>query len=299
LRDQALADWIDAEGAFPSSMVDRITPTTTAEERDAIATATGVDDRWPVATEPFTQWIVEDRFCNGRPPLERVGVQFVDDVAPYEAMKTRLLNAGHCALAYLGILAGYSTIDEVLQDETFRAYLEHLMADEIAPLLPPVPGIDLEEYQRQLVERFSNPKMGDQLARLGRRGSTKMPNYVLPSVAAAVAAGTPHELLLLAVAGWMRFLRGYDYAGNEVTVDGPRAERLTELAQEGQEQPEPLLTERSVFGELPDDGAFVAGVEVALRALEVQGPREVIALYLGLNVQRIDLDSDLVTRSAL
>ncbi|WP_432563292.1 mannitol dehydrogenase family protein [Kineococcus sp. SYSU DK003] len=282
LRDGELADWIEAEGAFPSSMVDRITPTTTPGERERIVHQTGVDDRWPVVTESFTQWVVEDSFCHGRPPLERVGVQFVDDVAPYEAMKTRMLNAGHCALAYLGILAGYSTIDEVLSDWVFRAYFEHLLADEIAPLLPPVPGIDLEEYQQTLVRRFADPRMGDQLTRLGRRGSTKMPNYVFPSVQAAVAAGRPHQLLLLAVAGWMRFLRGYDYAGNDVPVEGPLADRLVELARQGQEQPEPLMSEQTVFGDLRDDPAFAAGVEVALRALEEQGPREVIGLYLDL-----------------
>ncbi|WP_432544398.1 mannitol dehydrogenase family protein [Kineococcus sp. SYSU DK002] len=281
-RDEGLAGWIEAEGAFPSSMVDRITPTTTPGEREVVVARTGVDDRWPVVTEPFRQWIVEDSFACGRPPLERVGVQFVDDVAPYEAMKTRMLNAGHCALAYLGILAGYSTIDEVLADWVFRAYFEHLLADEIVPLLPPVPGIDLAEYQQTLVRRFSNPEMGDQLTRLGRRGSSKMPNYVFPSVEAAVAAGRPHQLLLLAVAGWMRFLRGYDYAGNDVPVDGPLADRLVELARQGQEEPEPLMSEKTVFGDLRDDPGFASGVEVALRALEEQGPREVIGLYLDL-----------------
>ena len=283
LRDAELADWIEENVSFPSSMVDRITPNTSPEDRDEIAAETGVDDRWPVITEPFTQWIVEDDFCNGRPPLDRVGVQFVEDVSPYETMKTRLLNAGHTALAYLGILAGFSTIDEVLADEVFRAYFEHLMADEVAPLLPPVPGIDLDAYQKSLVERFSNPRLGDQLSRLGRRGSTKMPNYVFPSVIAALDADGPHQLLLLGVAGWMRFLRGYDYAGAEVQVDGPLAERLVELAREGQEEPETLMSEKTVFGELADEVAFVSGVEVALRALEEQGPREVIQLYLDLN----------------
>nr|WP_218886081.1 mannitol dehydrogenase family protein [Kineococcus aurantiacus] len=282
LRDGELADWIEAEGAFPSSMVDRITPTTTPGEREAVVGRFGVDDRWPVVTEPFRQWIVEDTFACGRPPLDRVGVQFVDDVAPYEAMKTRMLNAGHCALAYLGILAGYSTIDEVLGDWVFRAYFEHLLADEIAPLLPPVPGIDLDRYQQTLVQRFSNPQMGDQLTRLGRRGSTKMPNYVFPSITAAVDAGRPHQLLLLAVAGWMRFLRGYDYAGQQIPVEGPLADRLVELARQGQEEPEPLMSEKTVFGDLRDDPGFVSGVEVALRALEEQGPREVIGLYLDL-----------------
>ena len=161
-----------------------------------------------------------------------------------------------------------------------------------------MPGVDLEDYRRSLVQRFSNPKMGDQLARLGRRGSTKMPDYVFPSVSAAIEAGRPHQLLLLAVAGWMRFLRGYDYAGNDVPVSGPLSERLVVLAREGLTEPEALLTERSVFGGLGDDAGFVAGVEVALRALEEQGPREVIALYLGLNVERdLDVELDVTDRA--
>ncbi|WP_432484753.1 mannitol dehydrogenase family protein [Kineococcus esterisolvens] len=287
LRDERLggdlAGWIEENVTFPSSMVDRITPTTTPEERDAVAASTGVDDRWPVITEPFTQWVVEDSFCAGRPPLEEVGVQFVEDVTPYETMKTRLLNASHCALGYLGYLAGYRTIDELLSDEVFREYLVQLMRDEIVPLLPPVPGIDLDEYQRTLVERLSNPRMGDQLLRLCRRGSSKMPNYVFPSLRAALEQHRPHQLLVLAVAGWMRFLRGYDYAGEHIPVEGPLSERLVDLAREGHVEPDSLLSERKVFDSLARDEHFAASVEVALRALEEQGPREVIQLYLTLD----------------
>jgi mannitol 2-dehydrogenase len=145
LRDPALAGWIDAEVAFPSSMGDRITATTSTEERDAVAASFGVDDGWPVVTEPYTRWIVEDHFCNGRPPLERVGVQMVDDVAPYQLMKTRLLNAGHCALGFLGSLAGHATTTEALNDQVFCDYLMAMMAQEVSPLLPAVPGVDLDD----------------------------------------------------------------------------------------------------------------------------------------------------------
>jgi mannitol 2-dehydrogenase len=284
LRDERdggdLADWIDANVAFPSSMVDRITPNTTPEDRDAIAAEVGVDDRWPIITEPFTQWVVEDDFCNGRPPLDQVGVQFVPDVTPYETMKTRLLNGCHTAVGYLGYLAGYRTTDAVMADPVFREYLARMMAEEIAPNLPEVPGIDLDEYQATILERLANPKMGDQLVRLGRRGSTKIPHYILPSIAAAVEHDTPSRLLCLAVAGWMRYLRGYDYAGEEVPVVGPLTDRLVPLAQEGGEEPDLLLSERAVFGDLSQDVHFAAAVEVALRALEQQGPREVIAFHL-------------------
>ena len=279
LRDAELADWIEQHVAFPSSMVDRITPTTTPEERDAIAEATGVDDRWPVVTEPFRQWVIEDSFANGRPPLERVGVQFVDDVEPYEVMKTRLLNAGHTAIGYLGYLAGYRTTDDLMADSVFRAFLTQLMAVEIAPLLPPVPGIDLDEYQATLVERLSNARMGDQLVRLGRRGSSKVPNYLLPSIRAALEQGRPHQLLCVAVAGWLRFLRGHDYAGDEFEVQGPRQD-LIKVAQDAGTDSSRLLSEDRVFASLGQDARFADCVQGALEALEREGPREVLERYL-------------------
>ncbi len=279
LRDPELAVWIDENVTFPSSMVDRITPTTTPEDRDAVAAATGVEDRWPVITEPFRQWVVEDSFCNGRPPLEQVGVQFVADVTPYETVKTRLLNAGHSAIGYLGYLAGHRTTADVMADPVFRAYLTRMMADEIAPGLPEPEGIDLTEYQQALLDRLANPQMADQLARLCRRGSSKIPNYLLPSVSAAMDEGRPHQLLCLAVAGWLRFLRGTDYAGEEVPIQGPRPD-LVPIAQGAGDDAAPLLAERSVFGHLGQDPRFAEPVQQALSALERQGPREVTEQYL-------------------
>ncbi|MFW3172186.1 mannitol dehydrogenase family protein [Geodermatophilus sp. CPCC 206100] len=279
LRDDDLADWIEEHVAFPSSMVDRITPTTTPEDRDAVAAATGVDDRWPVLTEPFRQWVVEDSFCNGRPPLEQVGVQFVEDVSPYETVKTRLLNAGHSAIAYLGYLAGHRTTAELMADPVFATYLSRLMSEEIAPLLPEVPGVDLAEYQRTLLDRLANPRMADQLARLARRGSSKIPNYLLPSVREAMEQGRPHHLLCLAVAGWLRFLRGEDYAGEEVPIEGPRPD-LVPMAREAGGDATPLLSERSVFDTIGQDPRFADCVQHALTALDRQGPREVIAEFL-------------------
>ncbi len=279
MRDPELAGWIDREVAFPSSMVDRITPNTSPEDRDAVAAGTGVDDRWPVVTEPFRQWVVEDSFCNGRPPLEQVGVQFVDDVAPYETMKTRLLNAGHSAIAYLAYLAGHRTTADVLADPAFRTFLTRMMADEIAPLLPEVPGVDLDEYQATLLDRLANPRMADQLSRLSRRGSTKIPNYLLPSIRAAVEQDRPHQLLCLAVAGWLRFLRGADYAGEEVPIEGPRTD-LVPIAQEAGGDAAPLLSEQSVFDHIGRDPRFADCVQRALTALDERGPREVIEQYL-------------------
>ena len=276
LRDESLADWIDEHVAFPSSMVDRITPQTTTRDRDWVEETFGVDDRWPVITEPFSQWIIEDTFCNGRPPLDEVGVRFVDDVRPYALMKTRLLNATHCALGHLGSLAGLRRMDEAMADPVFAAYADRLMAS-VEPLLPPVGGIDLGEYRAVLLERFGNPKIGDSLERLRRAGSAKLPRHVLSSLREARAAGLPHELLLLAVAGWCRSLRGVDDVGRLLRIDDPMGERLHELAVLGGTDPRALLFERSVFGTIGDDAELVAELERVLEAMERDGTRAVVA----------------------
>ena len=193
-------------------MVDRITPETTDDVRETVVRELGLEDRWPVVTEPFSQWIVEDSFCNGRPPLEQVGVQFVPKVVPYEVMKTRMLNGAHCALGYLGHLAGYGTSDEAMADPLVRDVIAGYL-QEASALLLTVPGIDLEDYRRTLLERFSNPRISDQLARLCRRGSTKVPAYLLPSLRQALDQDRPRGHLVLALACWMRFLRGEDHDG--------------------------------------------------------------------------------------
>ncbi|WP_306213636.1 mannitol dehydrogenase family protein [Actinoplanes sp. RD1] len=280
LRDPALARWIEASVTFPSSMVDRITPETSPEERDRIVHSFGVGDRWPVLTEPFRQWVIEDDFCNDRPPLDEVGAQFVTDVAPYELTKKRLLNAGHCALGYLGYLAGYRTTAEVMADPAYAAYISAL-ADEVIPLLPRADGIDLGAYKESLLERLANPEIADQLSRLCRRGSTKVPSYLLPSITEARQAGRPAPMLTLAVAGWFRYLQGHDYAGRPIDVEGPRAEELVELALQEGADPRPLLTVRDVFGELADDESFVRDLHVASEALRA-GPRETIETWLAV-----------------
>ncbi|HYN94347.1 MAG TPA: mannitol dehydrogenase family protein, partial [Pilimelia sp.] len=230
-RAPGLAAWIETHASFPASMVDRITPETGDALRELVVRRFGVPDRWPVAAEPFSQWIVADQFCAGRPPLDRVGVRFVDDVAPYRLLKTRLLNGCHSAIGYLGALAGgYRTTSDVLADPVFAGYLAALMRTEIAPVLRPVLGIDVEAYQRTLLGRFANPRISDPLSRLCARGSTKMPAYLLPSLIDARRRGRPSELLTLAVAAWFRYLRGSAADGSRIDVADARAGRLQTLA---------------------------------------------------------------------
>ena len=279
LRDPELARWIERNVAFPSSMVDRITPETSPEERDHVARSFGVEDRWPVLTEPFSQWVIEDAFCHERPPLDEVGAQFVADVAPYELTKKRLLNASHCALGYVGYLAGYRTTAEVMADPAYAGYISALI-DEVVPLLPRAGGIDLPAYKASLIERLTNPGVTDQLSRLCRRGSAKVPSYLLPSIVETRQAGRAAPLLTLALAGWFRYLRGRDYAGDRINIEGPRTELIELACREGAD-PRPLLAVRDLFDSLAEDREFVRDLHVASEALAA-GPRETIETWLAI-----------------
>lgn len=269
-------DWIAANVAFPNCMVDRITPQTTDADRQMVRVEFGIDDAWPVVTEPFRQWIIEDKFCNGRPELERAGVQFTTDVQPYEMMKIRLLNASHSAMGYLGFLAGYSYIHEIMADGLFRDYIRRLMDDEITPLLLPVPGVDLAEYKAILLTRFANPMIKDQTTRISLDGSSKVPKFVLPSLHEALAAGRPTKLLTLAVAGWLRYLTGVDEQGNPYPIDDPFASRLQAKAQEGHADPRPLLSLTEVFSDLGQSASFVRQLSGMLAELYADGARKTL-----------------------
>lgn len=280
LRNRELASWIEENVAFPSSMVDRITPETTPGLVELLARRYGVEDQWPVTAEPFTQWIVEDTFCNGRPPLDQVGVQFVPQVLPYEVMKARLLNGAHCALGYLGWLAGFRTTDRAMADPRLREFIAGYLR-EASALLPPVPGVNLGEYCETLLDRFSNPRVGDQLSRLCRRGSTKVPSYVLPSLLDAYDQGRPYRHLVLAVAAWLRYLHGVDYAGEPIAVEDVRADELRLLAERGTNEPDAALSEHDVFRALAERPGLTAELTQSRRLLE-QGPLEAaVALTSG------------------
>ncbi len=280
-RDPDLARWIEENVAFPSCMVDRITPQTTDAERALVQTEFGIDDAWPVVCEPFRQWVIEDTFSNGRPPLEDVGAQMVRDVRPYETMKLRLLNAGHSALGYLGWLAGYRTIDRVASDPQFQAYLREMWDSEVSPLLQPVPGVDLDEYKATLLTRFANPRIADQVSRICGDGSSKMPKFLLPSLHEQLARNGPHRALTLATASWLRSLSGTDEQGQAYPIDDPQAFLLQARALEGGIDPRPLLSVRSVFGDLIDHTAFVQELGRVLEQLYAQGARATLTAYLG------------------
>jgi mannitol 2-dehydrogenase len=199
----AFARFTDIDGiAFPSSMVDRITPATTDADRHEVRERFGIEDRWPVVCEPFAQWVLEDAFTAGRPPLEDVGVQVVDDVEPYERMKLRLLNGSHQALAYFGQLLGFELVDDAARDPLLRTFVRRYMDLEATPTLAPVPGVDLDDYKATLLERFANPEIRDTLARLAVDSRTRLEKWVVPVIRAQLARDGAIERSCAVVAAW-------------------------------------------------------------------------------------------------
>jgi mannitol 2-dehydrogenase len=273
LRDRDLGAWVEREVPFPNSMVDRITPATTDDDRAEVARRFGVEDAWPVVCEPFTQWVVEDRFGLGRPPLEDAGVQVVEDVDPYERMKLRLLNAGHQGLAYLGRLAGYRLVHDAAQDPLFRRFLLGYMEEEATPTLRPVPGIDLDEYRRSLVDRFSNPHIRDTLARLAFDGSERLPKWLLPVVRDNLAAGGEVRRSAAIVAGWARYSEGVDEDGQPIEVADRRRDTLAASARRQRQDPLAFIADRELFGDLVDDERFTGPYLAALTSLHERGAR--------------------------
>ena len=280
LRDPELGAWVGREVAFPSSMVDRITPATTPDDLAMVAERFGVDDAWPVVAEPFVQWALEDSFTLGRPPLEDVGVQVVDDVTPYELMKLRLLNASHQALCYLGHLSGYRLVHEVAQDPLFAEFLLAYMDDEATPTLAEVPGVDLPDYKRTLVERFSNAHVRDTVARLCAESSDRIPKWLVPVVRENLAAGRGVRLSATVVAGWARYAEGVDEQGEPIEVVDRLAEQLTAAARRQREEPLAFLADRRLFGDLVDDQRFTQEYAAALESLHTRGARATVEAAL-------------------
>jgi mannitol-1-phosphate/altronate dehydrogenase len=274
LRDTKLADWISENASFPSTMVDRITPVTAQEDIASLAERYGIIDRWPVFAEGFTQWVIENRFPSGRPAWEDVGAQFVEDVAPYEFMKLRLLNASHLAVAGLGRLAGYVTIDEAMSDPLIARYMTALMERETGPTLPAVPGIDVPRYKATLVERFANPAIKDTVERV----NTDAPlNVLVDPIRDRLRTGQPLDLLALALAAWMRRVRGEDEKGMPIEVRHPLAEQLRVKAIEGGPDPRPLLGMVQLFGDSGTDPRLVEPVGRWLTSLHANGSHETLA----------------------
>ncbi|AQY01839.1 mannitol dehydrogenase family protein [Microbacterium foliorum] len=272
LVDSTVASWMAEEVQFPNSMVDRITPVTTDEDRNWVRDHFGVEDAWPVISEDFVQWVLEDHFSVGRPPLEIVGVQVVEDVRPYELMKLRLLNAGHQALAFSGLLAGYQYVHDGAQDPDIAAFLRAYMDREATPTLDPVAGVNLDAYKDRLLERFSNPHVRDTLARLATDASDRIPKFLVPVIRELRARQSPVPLSAFVIAAWAR------YAELVVTgADLPFADRqqdtIRRRAADLTAEPLGFLRNPDWFGPLAEDEGFLGEYLASLAALRANGLR--------------------------
>ncbi len=269
-RSTSLAEWTEQHCAFPNSMVDRITPATSDADRAWLRDAVGVEDRWPVVAEPFRQWVIEDRFVNGRPRWEDVGVLFTDRVHDWEIYKLRLLNAGHSSMAYLAALAGVTYVDEAMALPAVGRFLHRLLHDEAIPSLTQIPGHPPGDYAASVLERFANPGIRDQIARLCIGGSAKFPTFLLPTIAFQLEHDGPIAHAALALAGWARYLvtvppdrQAFDAAGDTARRHARRAT----------EEPTRFLDFAEVFPTgLRDSARFRGAFAAAWRRLGEVGP---------------------------
>ena len=278
-----LADWIAAEGRFPSTMVDRIVPATKDEDIASLAEKTGLHDAAPVMHEPFRQWVVEDDFVpaygdDARPDLAAVGVELVEDVTPYEHMKLRMLNGTHSSLAYLGYLAGHETIADTVADPVFSDFVKALWRREIMPSFTPPPGVDLSAYADALLARYANPGIRHRTWQIAMDGSQKLPQRILGTLRDNLNSGRQSPSLGTAIAAWMIYVSGTDLDGNPIDVRDPLAAQLHDLSASGTtpgEKVAALLSVDQIFD--PELAAAIKlDIEAAYILLLADGVRTVL-----------------------
>ena len=280
LSDPALADWIQANVAFPNGMVDRITPATGPRERD-MAAAFGLVDPVPVTCEPFRQWVLEDNFPQGRPPLEAVGVTLTPHVHAFEMMKIRILNGGHATIAYPGGLMDIEYVHQAMAHPLILGFLNKVETEEIIPYVPPVPDTDIADYYRLIVQRFSNPEVADTERRLCLDGSNRQPKFIIPSLRDALAAGGKIEGLALVSALWCRYCYGTTDSGTPIPANDPNWDYLQAQSKAAKETPVVWLQMKPIYGDLNRDLRFVAAFTRALNALWDRGTAAVLRDYIG------------------
>jgi len=276
LKDSELGEWIAQNVSFPNSMVDRITPATTDDDRHMVDSVYGINDEWPVVAESFEQWVLEDDFTMGRPALETVGVQIVEDVEPYELMKLRLLNASHQAMSYVGILAGFRYVHEACRTPALANFLLGYMREEATPTLRPVPGIDLEAYRTELISRFRSTAIADTLARQIVDGSERIPKFLLPVIREQLASGGEIRRSALVIAAWSVFIERASEGTVAVPLLDVRQDVLTQAVRAEASVAGALLDVREVFGELGQIERFRSAYLDSRKMIKADGPLEAI-----------------------
>lgn len=256
-QDAELGDWIEKEVGFPNTMVDRITPVTTSEIINYLKSEHDLDDEWPVVCEPFIQWVVEDNFSNGRPPLEKLGVQFVPDVTPYEKMKIRLLNAGHSVLGITGAIHGHPTIDACMNDTVFPQFMRQFMDKEATPILGEVEGIDLEKYKDSLEERFANPNIKDSVSRICSESSAKLPKFLIPTLTENLETGGSIKYATFILAAWCFYSdKGINEKGEPLIIIDEQKTALHQAAKDTENNWTAFIQQTDIFGDLVENERF-------------------------------------------
>ncbi len=274
-QDPLLSHWIKDEVCFPNSMVDRITPVTPHSSIKFLENKYQLKEDWPIVCEPYIQWVIEDKFSNGRPPLEKFGVQFVPDVTPYEKMKLRLLNAGHSVLGIPGAVQGYETIHDCMEDKIFATFMRQFMDKEVTPQLGKIEGIDLTDYKNSLEERFANPNMKDGLSRICSESSAKLPKFLIPTIQENLSSGGSIKYGTFVLAVWCYFHdKRVDVNHNKIEIIDAEKEELHQRAK--QKDKLKFLSISSIFGDLHKNERFTENYSMMIEAI-----------YNDLNIQKL------------
>ncbi|MDB5525771.1 MAG: mannitol dehydrogenase family protein [Rhizobium sp.] len=278
--DEGLALWIEAECRFPSTMVDCIVPAIRQEDRVRAQALIGYDDQGLVVAEPFRLWVMENQWIGERPLFDGPDFLWVEDAAPFDAMKLRLLNAVHTALACLGQVAGYDFIWQAATDPVFATYAARLQ-QELLTTVPPTPGYDQARYISAILTRFSNRALPHRTSQVASDSSQKLPIRLLAPAQERLAAGWPSPLIAVAVAGWMRQVIGTTEQGQSYAISDPMAEQLANVVSAAGHNPArlcaSLMAQERVFPEaLREDGVFVDCVCAALKTMQKSGVRQAL-----------------------
>ena len=257
-QDPALYKWIETEVCFPNSMVDRITPVTPKSSIEFLKNKYQLKDDWPIVCEPYIQWVIEDDFSCGRPPLAKLGVQFVPDVTPYEKMKIRLLNAGHSLLGIPGAVHGHATINACMEDEVFASFMRQFMDIEVTPLLGEIEGIDLNDYKNSLEERFANPNIKDGVSRICSESSAKLPKFLIPTIQENLASGGSIKYGTFILVAWAYYSdKGVNVNNEQIEIIDARKEELHQSANQYEQDQLSFLRIPDIFGNLLQSERFV------------------------------------------
>lgn len=280
LSDPELAEKIEKTVAFPNSMVDRITPATTELECQRVIDEFAIQDAWPVYCEEFSQWILEDKFPSGRPALDQVGVQFVDDVSKYEAAKIRMLNGGHASIAYCASLLDIKFVHDAMEHKLISGFLEKLELGEIMPVVDEPAEMDLNQYLQQILCRFANPNIADTVRRLCYDGFNRQPKFIVPSIRDGLASRVDTSGLALVSALWCRYCFGVTDTGARIEPNDPHWKQLQEVAVRAREKPEAWLAMEAVYADLGQSEIFLNQFSLALTRLWEKGTESVLSSYL-------------------